>query len=411
MSSSPERHRAGPGPGSARRAAVAMVLGLCIAGPVLAQGAAPAPGTARAASAAPAAPPSAPAFPGIGRPATPAEIGAWDIDVRPDFKGLPAGSGTVARGMEVWESKCASCHGIFGESNEVFSPMVGGTSKDDIRTGRVRRLTDEAFPQRTTMMKLANLSTLWDYINRAMPWNAPKSLSTSDVYAVTAYILNMAEVVPDDFTLSQANIAEVQKRLPNRNGLTTDHGMWPGRTMGNGGRPDVRGTACMRDCATEAKVASFLPDHARNAHGNLSEQNRLVGPQVGADTTRPAPTAPLQAGRGATPAAPAAPTPPAAPATPAAAAGPAPGQSAAALALFGKHGCTACHAVDRKLLGPSMVEVARKYAARGDRVDYLAGRITGGGGGVWGPVPMPAQALPRADAQVLAQWLAAGAGK
>ena len=79
--------------------------------------------------------------------------------------------------------------------------------------------------------------------------------------------------------------------------------------------------------------------------------------------------------------------------------------------LLKKYNCTACHAVDRKLLGPSMVEVARKYAARADRVDYLAGRITGGGGGVWGPVPMPAQALPRADAQVLAQWLAASAGK
>ena len=67
-------------------------------------------------------------------------------------------SGSVARGQEVWESKCASCHGIFGESNSVFSPLVGGTTKDDVKTGRVARLTDPAFPGRTTLMKLATVS-------------------------------------------------------------------------------------------------------------------------------------------------------------------------------------------------------------------------------------------------------------
>ena len=67
-------------------------------------------------------------YPGIGRAATPAEVAAWDIDGRPDFQGLPPGSGTVARGQAVWEAQCASCHGIFGESNEVFSPLIGGTT-------------------------------------------------------------------------------------------------------------------------------------------------------------------------------------------------------------------------------------------------------------------------------------------
>src|SRR6187549_1648013 len=90
-------------------------------------------------------------FPGIGRAATPAEIAAWDIDVRPDFKGLPAGSGSVAKGQQVWDAKCASCHGVFGESNQVFNPLVGGTTKDDIATGRVARLNDRAYPGRTTM--------------------------------------------------------------------------------------------------------------------------------------------------------------------------------------------------------------------------------------------------------------------
>ena len=117
-------------------------------------------------------------YPGVGRNATGKEVLAWDIDVRPDFKGLPAGSGSVQKGMDVWEAKCASCHGVFAESNEFFSPLVGGTTADDIKTGHAARLQDPAFPGRTTMMKVATVSTLWDYINRAMPWNAPKSLST-----------------------------------------------------------------------------------------------------------------------------------------------------------------------------------------------------------------------------------------
>jgi len=73
---------------------------------------------------------------GVGRTATPAEIKAWDIDVRPDFKGLPAGSGSVSKGQDVWEAKCASCHGVFGESTEVFTPIVGGTTKKRYRNGQ-----------------------------------------------------------------------------------------------------------------------------------------------------------------------------------------------------------------------------------------------------------------------------------
>jgi cytochrome c len=158
----------------------------------------------------------------------------------------------------------------------------------------------------------------------------------------------------------------------------------------------------MKDCATESKVASFLPDHARNAHGNLAEQNRLVGAQLGADTTRP----PAQAG--AAPTRPAGPE--AKPAAPAKAAGGA-AESAAAVALFGKHNCTACHAVDKKVLGPSMQDVAKKYASRADKVEYLSGKILGGAAGAWGAIPMPAQNIPKADAQALAQWVAAGAAK
>jgi cytochrome c len=333
------------------------------------------------------------AFPGIGRPATPPELAAWDIDVRPDFKGLPKGSGSVAKGMEVWESQCASCHGIFGESNEIFSPLVGGTTRDDVKTGRVARLLDPSYPGRTTLMKVSSVSTLWDYINRAMPWNMPKSLSVEEVYAVTAYLLNMGGVLPDDFVMSDANIAQVQALLPNRNGMTTDHGMWPGRTMGNGGKPDVKAVACMKDCPT-GDIGSQLPDFARDAHGNLAEQQRIVGAQLGADTTqppgaRPAVRAPVVA-----------------------AADPAGGGGAAApMALLSQHACTACHGMDNKIVGPGFAEIAKKYADRADRVEYLAGKIVAGGSGVWGAIPMPAQTLSAEDAKGIAQWLAQGAKK
>ena len=342
-------------------------------------------------------------FPGVGRPATPKELAAWDIDVRPDFKGLPKGAGSVAMGQDVWEGKCASCHGVFGESNEVFSPIVGGTTTDDIKTGHVARLNDRGFPGRTTLMKVSTVSTLWDYIRRAMPWNAPKSLSTEEVYGVTAYILNMGGIVADDFTLSDKNIAEVQKLLPNRNGMTTDHALWPGPEFGKH-RPDVKAVACMKDCPTDPKLASFLPDFARNAHGNLAEQNRLVGAQRGADTTKP-PRATLQSGAVASATVVGAAT------TAAPAAAKADAGAATAIALTQKNGCIACHGLDSRIVGPGFREIAKKYAGRADAADYLAGKVKAGGAGMWGAIPMPPQTLPDADAKAIAQWLADGAKK
>jgi cytochrome c len=340
-------------------------------------------------------------YPGVGRAATPREVQAWDIDVRPDFKGLPQGSGSVAQGQDIWEAKCATCHGIFGEANQVFSPLVGGTTEQDVKTGRVARLNDTAFPGRTTLMKVATVSTLWDYINRAMPWTAPKSLSTNEVYAVTAYLLNMGNVLPDNFVLSDATMGEAQKRMPNRHGMGTDHGLWPGKSMANGGKPDVKAVACMKDCVAEARVASFLPDFARNNNGNLAEQQRLVGPQRGADTTRPPAANPTAAAAAAatvaTNAAVAAPRTPAEPA------------AAAALALAQKNNCTVCHGVANRIVGPAFRDVAGKYAARADAEAYLAGKIKSGGQGLWGAIPMPPQTLPDSDARLIAKWLAAGA--
>ncbi len=320
------------------------------------------------------------AYPGIGRAATADEVRAWDIDVRPDFKGLPSGSGSVAQGMHVWEAKCASCHGVFGESNQTFFPLVGGTTAADVARGRVASLADNSYPGRTTLMKLANLSTLWDYIRRAMPWTQPKSLTNDEVYAVTAYLLQLGEIVPDNFVLSDRNIAEVQQRLPNRDGLTTLHGLWPGRGLGNGGRPDVAATACMTNCAPAPTIASALPAHARDAHGNLAEQNRSVGPQRGALTAAPQ--------RTAAPAASAPSTPP------------------APIALLRQHACTACHADEQRIVGPSFREIAARHAGKPDAAAYLAGKIRSGGTGAWGAVPMPPQALSDADARTIAQWLA-----
>ena len=93
----------------------------------------------------------------IGRTATPAEVKAWDIDVRPDFKGLPKGQGSVRQGEVLWEAQCASCHGSFAESSEVFTPIAGGTTAQDVKSGRVDGLMPGANqPNRTTLMKVSN---------------------------------------------------------------------------------------------------------------------------------------------------------------------------------------------------------------------------------------------------------------
>jgi cytochrome c len=280
----------------------------------------------------------------------------------------------------VWEGKCASCHGVFGESNQVFNPLVGGTSADDVKSGRVATLKRRDYPARTTLMKVANVSTLWDYINRAMPWAQPKSLSVEEVYAVTAYLLHLGDVLPADFTLSDGNIREVQQRLPNRNGMTANHGLWPGREMGGHAKADVTASACMKNCDTPSKAASVLPAFAAGSHGNLAEQNRGVGPQRGVETS---------AGKAVQ-----------------VAAAPAPADGKAVQALLQKNSCTACHAAGSKLVGPSWAEIGQKHEGK---ADHLAGKIRSGGSGVWGPIPMPPQTLSEAEARRIAGWLATGA--
>ena len=325
-------------------------------------------------------------FPGIGRAATPAEVAAWDIDVRPDFKGLPKGSGSVKKGETVWEAQCASCHGTFGESNEVFTPIAGGTTKEDVKTGRVAALADNKQPQRTTLMKVATISTLWDYIYRAMPWNAPRSLSYDDTYALVAYILYLGEIVPDTFVLSDANMKQAQAMMPNRNGMTQQHGLWS-----NNGKPDVNSKPCMNNCVPFVQIGSTLPDYARNAHENIALQNREYGPYLGADSTKP-PLSKLP-GPGAVGIVKVS--------TAAAPTGPA--------ALFKKENCSACHAPAAKLVGPSIEQVAAKYKGQADAVPKLMAKVKKGGAGAWGAIPMPAQdQLSDADNKALVEWMLTG---
>lgn len=325
-------------------------------------------------------------FPGVGRTATPDEIAAWDIDVRPDFKGLPAGQGSVRDGENLWEAKCSSCHGTFGESAEVFGPLAGNTTADDIKTGRVAKLK-EAGP-RTTLMKVATVSTLWDYIHRAMPWNAPKSLSVNEVYAVLAYLLNLGGIVPEDFTLSDKNIAEVQARMPNRNGMTQAHGLWK-----VDGKPDTHNTRCMKNCRAD-EIKSVLPDYARNAHGNLREQNRIFGEVRGVDTTVAAAAELTQVPVLAA----------AAPQTNAKAPGRPPNE------IFSKNGCLACHGLTNKIVGPGFNQIAAKYAGKPDAEAHLKNKIAQGGAGVWGAIPMPPQPQLRDDdLKKIVDWIVAGA--
>jgi S-disulfanyl-L-cysteine oxidoreductase SoxD len=341
----------------------------------------------------------------IGRTATPAEVKAWDIDVRPDFKGLPKGAGSVALGEKVWESQCASCHGTFGESNSVFFQLVGYTSKKDVERGRVASLqVGHDAPARTMTMKLPTISTLWDYINRAMPWTAPKSLTADEVYGVTAFLMSLAEVVPDDFVLSDKNIAEVQKRLPNRNGMTTQHAMWPGKELngvdGLKAKPDTQGSTCKANCKVGVKVASSIPAYAMNAHGNLAEQNRTWTSVVGIDTSKPMTESSTQViAQAASQAAPVAAVKPASAAI----------KTSDVMPALQKNACMACHAVSTKVVGPSFKEVAKKYAGRTDAASYLSGKIKSGGSDVWGAIPMPPSAIADSDAKAIAQWLSLGA--
>lgn len=144
----------------------------------------------------------------FGRPATLEEMMLWDIDVRPDGKGLPPGGGTVERGKSVFADNCAGCHGENG---------VGGI-KDRLVGGRGTLTSD--MPIKTVGSFWPYATTLFDYIHRAMPYQDPGSLSIDDTYAVSAYILNLNGIIPSDGKLDKDSLPNI--KMPNRDGFVPD---------------------------------------------------------------------------------------------------------------------------------------------------------------------------------------------
>ncbi len=135
----------------------------------------------------------------VGRIASPLEVAAWDIDVRPDGLGLPEGAGTVAEGEVIFEEQCAACHGDFGEGVGRWPTLSGGF--DTLTSERPIKTVGSFWPY---------LSTVWDYISRAMPFGYAQSLSPDEVYALTAYIMFLNDLVDDEgFELSRDNFLEI----------------------------------------------------------------------------------------------------------------------------------------------------------------------------------------------------------
>src|SRR3954454_96074 len=178
---------------------------------------------------------------GYGRPASPAEIAGWDIDVRgDDGAGLPPGKGSVSAGATLYGEQCAACHGAFGEGEGRMPKLVGG--RGTLKHDR---------PELTVGSYWPFAPTLWDYINRAMPMPAPHTLSADDVYALTAYILHLNDIVPGDFVADRNSLPKV--KMPNRDSFGwTDP------------RPDTAATACMSACSDPAGVA--ITSSAKGKH-------------------------------------------------------------------------------------------------------------------------------------------------
>lgn len=145
---------------------------------------------------------------GLGHPATAEEIKGWDIDIGRNGEGLPPGGGTVAQGRALYDAQCASCHGVRGEGG-LGDRLAGGEGT-----------LASAKPVKTVGSYWPYAPTLFDYIRRAMPLTAPQSLTDDEVYAVSAYVLNLNGLVPDNARLDAKSLAAI--RMPNRERFTAD---------------------------------------------------------------------------------------------------------------------------------------------------------------------------------------------
>jgi len=171
---------------------------------------------------------------GLGRPALPEEVAAWDVKIMPDGRGLPEGSGDVWTGEEIFVEKCAVCHGDFAEGVGNWPKLAGGEGT----------LADKD-PLKTVGSYWPYLSTVWDYVNRSMPFGNAQSLSPDEVYAITAYILYSNFLVEDDFELSHENFAAFE--MPNADGFIvddraeTEYAIW-------------HGEPCMENCKDSVEI-------------------------------------------------------------------------------------------------------------------------------------------------------------
>jgi len=155
---------------------------------------------------------------GFGRPATPQEIAGWNIDVSPSGAGLPPGRGDVKEGEAIYAAKCAACHGLHGEGKPM--PRLAG----GLGTLRDKK------PVKTVGSYWPYATTLFDYVRRAMPLDAPQSLTPDEVYAVSAYVLFLNGIVPQDATLDADTLAKI--KMPNRDGFVSAY-----RPPGGGAKP------------------------------------------------------------------------------------------------------------------------------------------------------------------------------
>jgi len=162
--------------------------------------------------------------PRLGHAISEADVAPWNIDVRTtDGQGLPPGRGTVAEGRAVYAAKCVSCHGADAKGGPVYGTMVGGIGSFTTST---RVLTPGS------MYPYAPI--LFDYIRRAMPMDKPQSLTANEVYAVSAYLLALNALVPQDAVMDAQSLPKVQ--MPNREGFVVDD------------RPDTKAVRCMTNC-------------------------------------------------------------------------------------------------------------------------------------------------------------------
>jgi len=171
---------------------------------------------------------------GIGHTATPQQIAGWDIDIRPDGQGAPPGRGSVKDGEQVYMDRCAACHGEFGESAGRWPQLAQGkgtlASHDPVKT------VGSYFPY---------LSSVFDYIRRAMPFGDAESLSNDELYAVVAYVLNLNDIVDDKFVLSKETWGQV--KMPNESGFYDDDREKTEKAFWNS-------DPCMKNCGPPVKV-------------------------------------------------------------------------------------------------------------------------------------------------------------